>query len=190
MDQTRRQARVQLKGLYLSADCLLGEFGAGWPHLERVLQLACIGLAAEQTGGAQQVLDLSVAYMQERQQFGRPIASFQALKHRAADMMLQVECARSASYYAACVAQEVLDPEGDPQVAAELPLAAALAKAQCSETYFHCASESIQLHGGVGFTWEYDPHLYFKRARASESFLGAPAWHRERIAVAILGEQA
>ncbi len=92
MDQTRRQARVQLKGLYLSADCLLGE------------------------------------------------ASFQTLKHRAADMMLQVECARSASYYAACVAQEVLDPEGDPQVAAELPLAAALAKAHCSETYFHCAS--------------------------------------------------
>ncbi len=103
-------------------------------------------------------------------------------------MMLQVECARSASYYAACVAQEVLDPEGDPQVAAERSLAAALAKAQCSETYFHCASESIQLHGGVGFTWEYDPHLYFKRARASESFLGAPAWHRERIAVAILDE--
>jgi alkylation response protein AidB-like acyl-CoA dehydrogenase len=189
MDQTRRQARIQLKGLYLEADALLGEFGRGWPHLERVLQLACIGLAAEQTGGAQQVLDLSVAYMQERQQFGRPIASFQALKHRAADMMLQVECARSASYYAACVAQEVLDPQGDPQVASELPLAAALAKAQCSETYFHCASESIQLHGGVGFTWEYDPHLYFKRARASESFLGLPAWHRERIASVILGEQ-
>jgi alkylation response protein AidB-like acyl-CoA dehydrogenase len=189
MDQTRRQARIQLKGLYLGADCLLGEFGAGWPHLERVLQLTCIALASEQTGGAQQVLDLSVAYMQERQQFGRPIASFQALKHRAADMMLQVECARSASYYAACVAQEALDPQGDPQVAAELSLAAALAKAHCSETYFHCAAESIQLHGGVGFTWEYDPHLYFKRARASESFLGLPAWHRERIAVAILGEQ-
>ena len=112
MDQTRRQARIELKGLYLEADCLLGELGNGWRHLERVLQLACIGLAAEQTGGAQQVLDLSVAYMQERQQFGRPIASFQALKHRAADMMLQVECARSASYYAACVAQEVLDPQG------------------------------------------------------------------------------
>lgn len=190
MDQTRRQARIQLKGLYLEADCLLGEFGNGWSHLERVLQLACIGLAAEQTGGAQQVLDLSVAYMQERQQFGRPIASFQALKHRAADMMLQVECARSASYYAACVAQEVLDPQGDPQVAAELPLAAALAKAQCSETYFSCASESIQLHGGVGFTWEYDPHLYFKRARASEALFGAPSWHRERIAAALLGDIA
>ena len=189
MDQTRRQARIELNHLYLEADCLIGTVGAGWPVLDQVLQLACIALAAEQTGGAQQVLDLSVAYMQERQQFGRPIASFQALKHRAADMMLQVECARSASYYAACVAQEVLDPHGDPQVAAQLPLAAALAKAQCSESYFHCAAESIQLHGGVGFTWEYDPHLYFKRARASESFLGAPAWHRERIAMQILGEQ-
>lgn len=190
MDQTRRQARLQLNNVYLGADCLMGELGTAWPQLERILQLACIGLAAEQTGGAQQVLDLSVAYMQERQQFGRPIASFQALKHRAADMMLQVECARSAAYYAACVAQELLDPAGDAQVASELPLAAALAKAQCSEAFFHCAAESIQLHGGVGFTWEYDPHLYFKRARATESFLGAPALHRERIAVALLGEQS
>lgn len=189
MDQTRRQARLQLNAVYLGAECLLGEFGTAWPQLERILQLACIGLAAEQTGGAQQALDLSVAYMQERQQFGRAIASFQALKHRAADMMLQVECARSAAYYAACVAQELLDPAGDVQVAAELQLAAALAKAQCSEAFFHCAAESIQLHGGVGFTWEYDPHLYFKRARASESYLGAPALHRERIAVALLGEQ-
>lgn len=189
MDQTRRQARIRLNGLYLGADSLVGEFGTGWPTLERVLQLACIALAAEQTGGAQQVLDMSVAYMQERQQFGRPIASFQALKHRAAQMMLQVECARSASYYAACVAQEALDPQGDPQVAGELATAAALAKAHCSEAFFHCASEAIQLHGGVGFTWEYDVHLYFKRARASESFLGLPAWHRERMAMAILGEQ-
>lgn len=189
MDQTRRQARIELDHLYLDADCLLGNLGDGWPLLDQVLQLACIALAVEQTGGAQQALELSVAYMQERQQFGRAIASFQALKHRAADMMVQVECARSASYYAACVAQEVLDPHGDPQVAEQLPLAAALAKAQCSESFFHCAAESIQLHGGVGFTWEYDPHLYFKRARASESFLGLPAWHRERIAMQILGAQ-
>ena len=189
MDQTRRLARLEFNRVYLGPEALLGEVGNAWPTLHKVLQLACIGLAAEQVGGAQQVLDLSVAYMQERQQFGRPIASFQALKHRAADMMLQVECARSASYYAACVAQEVLDPDGDPQVAAELPLAAALAKAQCSHSYFHCAAESIQLHGGVGFTWEYDPHLYFKRARASESYLGAPAWHLQQIATLIIGEQ-
>ncbi|MCP6330190.1 hypothetical protein NL460_29050, partial [Klebsiella pneumoniae] len=84
-----------------------------------------------------------------------------------------------AVLYAACVAEEALAAGGDAQVAAELPLASALAKARCSEAFFHCAAESIQLHGGVGFTWEYDPHLYFKRARASEAFLGAPSWHRE-----------
>lgn len=189
MDQTRRLGRVRLTRLYVGPDALLGEAGTAWPQVQTLLRLACVGLAAEQVGGAQQALDLSVAYLQERQQFGRPLASFQALKHRAADMMLQVECARSASYYAACVAQEALDPAGDAQVAAELPQAASLAKSQCSQAYFHCAAESIQLHGGVGFTWEYDPHLYFKRARASESYLGAPAWHLQQIASVIIGEQ-
>ncbi|MCY1183311.1 pimeloyl-CoA dehydrogenase, small subunit [compost metagenome] len=105
-------------------------------------------------------------------------------------MMLEVECARSAAWYAACVAEEVLSANGDKGVAAELPLAAALARSRCSEAFFHCAAESIQLHGGVGFTWEYDPHLYFKRARASEALFGAPSWHRERIATALLGEYA
>ena len=190
LDQTRRLAEVTLDRVYVGPDALLGEVGQGAELLAKVLQLACVALAAEQTGGAQQALDLTLAYTAERQQFGRPIASFQAIKHRAADMMLQVECARSAAYYAACVAQETLAANGDPTVAAELPLAAALAKARCSEAFFHCAAESIQLHGGVGFTWEYDPHLYFKRARASEAFFGAPSWHRERIAAAMLGELA
>ncbi|NWC59623.1 acyl-CoA dehydrogenase family protein [Pseudomonas veronii] len=190
MDQTRRQGRIELTDLLVGAESLLGEFGGAGEPLEQILQVACIGLAAEQTGGAQQALDLTVAYSLERQQFGRQIGSFQAVKHRAADMMVQVECARSAAYYAACVAQEWLDPTGDAEVSAQLPLASALAKVQCSEAFFHCAAESIQLHGGVGFTWEYDPHLYFKRARASESFLGAPAWHRERIATQILGEMS
>lgn len=188
LDQTRRLGRIELHQLYLPAEHLLGDYGSAWPVLERVLQLACIAQAAEQLGGAQQVFDLTLAYMQQRHQFGRPIASFQALKHRAADLMLQLECARSACYYAACVAQQALDPQGDARVAEELPLAAALAKAHCSESYYQCAAESIQLHGGVGFTWEYDPHLYFKRARASEAFLGSPALHRERIAARILGE--
>ncbi|MCY1349888.1 Acyl-CoA dehydrogenase [compost metagenome] len=188
LDQTRRLARIELHDLYVDGACRLGAAGEGGPLLERILQLACIGLAAEQLGGAQQSLDLTLAYTAERQQFGRAIASFQAIKHRAADLMVEVECARSAAYYAACVAEEALAVGGDAQVAAELPLAAALAKAQCSETFFHCAAESIQLHGGVGFTWEYDPHLYFKRARASEAFLGAPALHRERIAAHLLGE--
>ncbi|WP_152223063.1 acyl-CoA dehydrogenase family protein [Pseudomonas sp. SCB32] len=189
LDQTRQLAEVELNGLYLPADALLGAAGAAWPALDKVLQLAAVTLAAEQVGGAQQALDLTVAYTQERRQFGRPVGSFQALKHRMADMMLQVECARSALYYAACVAQEALDGQGDSALAAELPLAAALAKSQASEAFFHGAAESIQLHGGVGFTWEYDPHLYFKRARASESLFGTPAWHRERIAAAILEER-
>ena len=190
MDQTRKFAEVKFDKVFVAADARLGTPGQGGELLEKVLQLACIALAAEQTGGAQQSLDLTLAYTAERQQFGRAIASFQAIKHRAADMMLEVECARSAAWYAACVAEEVLAANGDQGVAAELPLAAALAKSRCSEAFFHCAAESIQLHGGVGFTWEYDPHLYFKRARASEALFGAPSWHRERIATALLGEYA
>ncbi|MDH4564987.1 acyl-CoA dehydrogenase family protein [Pseudomonas sp. BN411] len=190
MDQTRKFAEVKFDKVFVTADARLGTPGQGGELLEKVLQLACIALAAEQTGGAQQSLDLTLAYTAERQQFGRAIASFQAIKHRAADMMLEVECARSAAWYAACVAEEVLAANGDKGVAAELPLAAALAKSRCSEAFFHCAAESIQLHGGVGFTWEYDPHLYFKRARASEALFGAPSWHRERIATALLGEYA
>lgn len=190
LDQTRKLAELEFNHVYVGADAQLGTPEQGGELLEKVLQLACVALAAEQTGGAQQSLDLTLAYTAERQQFGRPIASFQAIKHRAADMMLEVECARSAAYYAACVAEEALVPNGDQAVAAELPLAAALAKSRCSEAFFQCAAESIQLHGGVGFTWEYDPHLYFKRARASEALFGAPSWHRERIAAALLGDIA
>lgn len=189
LDQTRPLGEIELDNLYLPADALLGVDGSAWPKLQTVLQLAAIALAAEQVGGAQQVLDLTVAYTRERQQFGRPVGSFQALKHRMADMMVKVECARSALYYAACVAQAALDAEGDSALAAELPLATAVAKSHASEAFFHCAAESIQLHGGVGFTWEYDPHLYFKRARAGEGLFGTPAWHRERIAAAILEER-
>ncbi|WP_068825928.1 acyl-CoA dehydrogenase family protein [Pseudomonas sp. BMS12] len=190
LDQTRKLAEIEFNHCYVEADALLGTFGGAAPALQQVLRMAASALAAEQVGGAQQALDLTLTYLAERQQFGRAIASFQAIKHRVADMMVQVECARSAAYYAACVAEEALYLGGDPQVAQELPLASALAKAQASEAFFHCAAESIQLHGGVGFTWEYDPHLYFKRARAGEAFLGTPAWHRERIAVHLLGELA
>lgn len=190
LDQTRKLAELQFSQVYVDAGSLLGVAGQGAPLLEQVLRLACVALAAEQVGGTQHALELTLAYTQERQQFGRSIASFQAIKHRAADMMVQLECARSAAYYAACVAEEALAVGGDPKVASELPLAAALAKAQCSEAFFHCSAEAIQLHGGVGFTWEYDPHLYFKRARASEAFLGAPALHRDRIAAHLMGELA
>ena len=184
MDQTRRQAEVVLQDVRLPADHLLGEEGGGAAVLDKTLQLAAVAAAAEQTGGAGQCLDMSVAYAGERVQFGRPIAGFQAVKHKCADMLLLVESARSAAYYAACVAEEAL--RGGP-LAEALPEAAAIAKTYCSEAFFHCAADSIQLHGGVGFTWEYDVHLYFKRARAMEGLLGSGAWHRERLAEQILG---
>lgn len=190
LDQTRRLARVELHDVFVSDAQLLCAPDQGWPVLRESLLIAAAGLAAEQAGGAQQVLDLTLAYIAERRQFSRTIASFQAIKHRCADMMLQVECARSAVYYAACVVQEHLDPDGDAAVASELAMAAATAKIHASEAFFHCAAESIQLHGGVGFTWEYDPHLYFKRARASEQLLGNPALHRERLATHLFGENA
>lgn len=190
MDQTRRLARIDLHQVQVNTAQQLCGPDQGWTVLRDTLLIAAIGLAAEQTGGAQQALDLTLAYIAERRQFKRTIASFQAIKHRCADMMLHVECARSAAYYAACVAQERLAPDGDANVAKELELAAATAKIHASEVFFLCAAESIQLHGGVGFTWEYDPHLYFKRARASEQLLGNPALHRERIAGHLLGDSA
>jgi alkylation response protein AidB-like acyl-CoA dehydrogenase len=173
LDATRRLAEVVLRDVSVPADALLGEEGRGWPALERTLDLAALALAAEQVGGAQRCLDLSVAYAKQRVQFGRPIGSFQAIQHKCADMMVAVEAARSGVYWAACVAAEG---------GAELAMAASLAKCTASEAFFRCAAESLQIHGGVGFTWEYDVHLYLKRARAGESLLGDPAWHRERVA--------
>ncbi len=188
LDQTRRLDTITLNDVVVHDDQLLSEPGQGWPMLRDVLQIACVGLAAEQTGGAQQSLDITLAYISGREQFGRTIASFQAIKHRCADLMLAIECARSASYYAACIAAECLNIDGDPGIREQLGEAAATAKIFASEGFFQCAAESIQLHGGVGFTWEYDPHLYFKRARASEQMLGTPAFHREQLARQIFGE--
>lgn len=183
MDQTRKQASVALSGVRLDADALMGEAGGAWPALSRVIDLAAVALAAEQVGGAQQLLDMTVAYTSERVQFNRTIASYQAVKHKAADMMLQVEVARSAAYYAACVAQEAL---AGGEMAGELPEAASVAKSYCSDAYFAVAGDALQLFGGVGFTWEYDVHLYFKRAKSSEHLLGNGALHRERLARQLL----
>ena len=173
MDQTRRQAEIELRDVRVPGSALMGQEGEGWGALSKTLALAAVALSAEQVGGAQRCLDMSVEYAKQRVQFGRPIGSFQAIKHKCADMLVQVESARSASYYAGCVAAE----DG-----AELLLVASLAKAYCSDAYFDCAANAIQIHGGVGFTWEYDVHLYFKRARSSESFLGDGAYHREQVA--------
>lgn len=181
MDQTRKQAELVFDNVTVPASALmLSDAGA---VLGKVLDLATICLAAEQTGGSQRVLDMAVDYTKERVQFNRPIASFQSIKHKAADMMTRVEAARSGVYYAACVAQEALV---DGPLAGELAEAASIVKSYCSEAYFRNAGEAIQMHGGVGFTWEYDVHLFFKRAKASEHFLGNAAWHRERLAQLLL----
>jgi alkylation response protein AidB-like acyl-CoA dehydrogenase len=170
MDQTRKQARLELSG---TPARLIGADGGASAGLSKTLDLAAVALAAEQVGGAQQCLDMSVEYAKQRVQFGRPIGSFQAIKHKCADMLLEVESAKSAAYYAGWAAAEASD---------ELPVVASLAKAYCSDAYFHAAAENIQIHGGIGFTWEHDAHLYFKRAKSSELLLGDPTYHRELLA--------
>ena len=170
MDQTRKQARLQFND---TPAVLIGVDGGAEAGLSKTLDLAAVALAAEQVGGAQHVLDASVEYAKTRIQFGRPIGSFQAIKHKCADMLLEVESAKSAAYYAAWAAAEDSD---------ELPVVASLAKSYCSEAYFHSAAENIQIHGGIGFTWEHPAHLYFKRAKSSELLLGDPSYHRELLA--------
>ncbi|MGH9139471.1 MAG: acyl-CoA dehydrogenase family protein [Acidimicrobiales bacterium] len=170
MDQTRKQAKL---GFDNTPATLLGTEGAGWTTLERVLDLAAVALAAEQVGGAQFVLDMAVQYAKDRVQFGRPIGSFQAIKHKCADMLLEVESAKSATYYAGWCASELND---------ELGQVACLAKAYCSEAYFHATAENIQIHGGIGFTWEHPAHRNFKRAKSSELLFGDPTYHRELLA--------
>jgi alkylation response protein AidB-like acyl-CoA dehydrogenase len=173
MDQTRKQCEVVFDHVRIGRDRLVGMVDMGWPILQKVLNLATVSLCAEMVGGAQRVLDLSVAYAKERVQFGRPIGSFQAIKHKCAEMMLQVESAKSAAYYAAWAVDEDVP---------EAPLAVSMAKAYCSDAYRHTAGEGIQVHGGIGFTWEHDMHLYFKRAKYAEFTFGDATYHRELVA--------
>ncbi|HLH46891.1 MAG TPA: acyl-CoA dehydrogenase family protein, partial [Acidimicrobiales bacterium] len=170
MDQTRKQAQLTFEG---TPARLVGEEGRGWAAISTMLDKAVVALAAEQVGGAQKVLEMAVEYAKRRVQFGRPIGSFQAIKHKCADMLLEVESAKSAAYYAGWAAAE--DNE-------ELPVVASLAKSYCSEAYFHAAADNIQIHGGIGFTWEHPAHLYFKRAKSSELLFGDPTYHRELLA--------
>ncbi len=173
LDQTRRLARCELRDVPAR---LIGPPGAGRAVLEHTLDVAAIALAAEQLGGAQRALDMAVGYAKIRQQFGRAIGSFQAIKHRCADLLLEVESLRSAVGYASAAVAEG---------SAEVPVLAPLVKAHASEVYSRVAAENIQIHGGIGFTWEHDAHLYLKRAKASELFLGDGSYHRERLATRI-----
>ncbi|MER5280259.1 acyl-CoA dehydrogenase family protein [Streptomyces sp. NPDC002809] len=173
MDETRAQARWVLDG---AEGHLLGVDGDGGRYLEHVRDLACTALAAEQVGAAERCLELTVEYAGARVQFGRPIGSFQAVKHRLADAYVLVESARSVALGAAFTADE------DP---AALPRAAAVAKSVCSEAFSAVAGEMIQLHGGIGITWEHDAHRYFKRAHGAGELFGPPAHHRARLAAGL-----
>lgn len=176
MDQTRKQAEITFAAVRVPATAMLGDPGSGWSSLQEMLQRAVVALAFEQVGGAQQCLDMSVEYAKARIQFGRPIGSFQAIKHKCADMLVAIESARSAAYYAGWAASV-----GDE----DLAIAAPLAKSYCSEAYSHAAGENIQIHGGIGFTWEHDAHLFFKRAKTDEILFGTPADHRAALADAL-----
>ena len=169
LDPTRKLARVNLDGAQAR---LVGREGHAGPALRRTLDLAAAALANEMVGGAARLLESAVEYAKERVQFGRAIGSFQAVKHRLADLTLTVELAKSAAYQAANAAA---DDDAD------LPALASLAKSAASDAYMQAAKDCIQLHGGIGFTWDNDTHLFYKRAKSSEVFLGDPAKHRERL---------
>ncbi|MET0703060.1 MAG: acyl-CoA dehydrogenase family protein [Mycobacterium sp.] len=170
MDLTRRLAAVSFERC---PAVLVGEEGAGWATIEATFNTAIVALACEQVGGAAAVLDATVDYLKVREQFDRPIGSFQAIKHRCADMLVELESARSAAAYASAAVAAGAD---------DAALAASIAKVYCSQAFYHIAAESIQMHGGIGFTWEHPAHLFFKRAKSSEVLFGNPSAHRERIA--------
>jgi alkylation response protein AidB-like acyl-CoA dehydrogenase len=169
MDPTRKIARIDFRGAHAN---LLGNLNDGATAITRTLDQAAVALANEMAGGAQALFDSAIDYSKLRVQFGRTIGSFQAIKHKCADLLLDVELAKSAAYYAAQAAA-VDDPEW--------PALASLAKAAASDTYIRIAAECIQIHGGIGFTWDNDTHLWFKRAKSSEVFLGQPSYHRELL---------
>ena len=171
LDQTRKQAHLDFAG---TPARLIGDEADGWPVIRRVLHTAAILLAAEQVGGASRAVEMAAGYAGMRVQFGRPIGSFQAIKHMCADMLTEVEAARSAAYYGLWAL------EGDSE---DVPLAASLAKVYCSAAQVRIAGDVIQVHGGIGFTWEHPAHLYFKRAKTCEAMFGTPAYHRDLLAV-------
>ena len=167
VDETRKLARITFSNASVE---LLGDEGAGAKAMEKVLVRATVCLANEMVGGADRLREEALEYVRLRMQFGRSIASFQVTKHKAADMLHDVELAKSAAYYAAAA----LDEDDDAIVAV-----ASLAKATASEAYMQTAIQAIQMHGGIGFTWDNDTHLWFKRAKSSEVFLGDANHHRE-----------
>ncbi len=176
LDMTRRWSEVRFDAVQLNADAVMGGPDKGWPALKRALEWATAALCAEMVGGVQKVLETSTEYAKTRQQFGKPIGIYQAVSHKLADMLVLSESGRSATYYAAWAV------EAD---APDRSLASSMAKAYVSDAYRKVAGDGIQVHGGIGFTWEHDMHLYFKRAKSSEVTLGDATYHRELVAQAL-----
>jgi alkylation response protein AidB-like acyl-CoA dehydrogenase len=176
LDMTRRWSEVRFEGVTLEGDSLMGTADRAWPQLKRALEWGTAALCAEMVGGAQKVLETSTDYAKTRHQFGKPIGIYQAVSHKLADMLVLSESGRSATYYAAWT----VDAD-----AADRSLAASMAKAYVSDAYRKVAGDGIQVHGGIGFTWEHDMHLYFKRAKSSEVTLGDATYHRELVAQAL-----
>jgi alkylation response protein AidB-like acyl-CoA dehydrogenase len=176
LDQTRKLGAVAMRAVKAAAADVVGEVHHGWSVLAAAIDRAKVALAAEMMGGAQKVLETTVEYTKVREQFGRPIGSFQAVQHKCANMMVDVEGAKSAVYYAAwAVSNDAPDAR----------TAAAVAKAAASDAYRRTAADGIQVHGGIGFTWEHDMHLYFKRAKSSEFTFGDANFNREIVAQSI-----
>ncbi len=170
VDDTRKHATLEFAGVKVGPAALVGEQGAAWPALETTIRLASVALAAELLGASQHCLDLALRFSKDRIQFGRSIASFQAIKHMLADLLMQVEQTRSAVYYAGWAAANERS---------ELPVVAPLAKAQAADAFTRVTRDNIQIHGGIGFTWEHEAHRYYRRAQASSQLLGDSDHHRE-----------
>ena len=173
IDQTRRVYELEFKNVAVPQTALVGKEDQGWKIMPKLLDAACVAVAADSLGGAQKALEMAVEYTKGRTQFNRPIASFQALKHMAAEMASEIEPARSLVWYAAYAFDSL------PR---ETPRAAALAKARLSDVYSRTTNRAVQMHGGIGFTWEHDMHFWFKRAKWNEFAFGDATYHRERLA--------
>jgi alkylation response protein AidB-like acyl-CoA dehydrogenase len=173
IDQTRRPYEVVLRNVDVPASARVADETKGWKILSRVIDAACVVLAADSLGGAQRALEMAVEYSKVREQFGRPIGSFQAVKHMCAEMVSEIEPARSLVWYAAYAY------DNETRGAAR---AASMAKARLSDVYARSTNRAVQIHGGIGFTWEHDMHLWFKRAKWNEAAFGDATYHRERLA--------
>jgi alkylation response protein AidB-like acyl-CoA dehydrogenase len=172
-DRTRRLFEVKFDDVVVPRTQVLGSVDAGWRHLARALDVAAIGIAAESQGGAERALGMAVDYSRVREQFGRPIGSFQSLKHMAAECFADIEPARSLVWYAAWA---------HGHAPRESSRAASMVKARLGDVYSKTTNCAVQMHGGIGFTWEHDIHFWFKRAKANEALYGTPSFHRERVA--------